>query len=124
MSNRVLSAAGALALIPALAIAQQRPAQQPAQRPAQPPAQRPAAQPAQRPAPRPAAAQAGPRTGSILLTIAPSVFIARDEALFGYLLSRVAAPGDAPTRHLPGVAGSLGYSPSPHPAGGGGRGGG
>jgi len=114
MRNRVLSAAGALALIPALAIAQQRPAQRPAQPPAQRPAQRPAAQPAQRPAQRPAAAQAGPRTGSILLSIAPSVFIARDEALFGYLLSRVAAPGDAPNRYLPGAAASIGYSLSPN----------
>src|SRR3972149_3352119 len=85
MSNRVLSAAGALALIPALAIAQQRPAP-----------------------------QGGRRPGAILLTIAPWVFIARDEALFGHLLSRVAAPGDAPNRYLPGVAGSIGYSLSPN----------
>ena len=58
MRNRVLLAAGTLAaFVPALLLAQQRPAQppaQPAQRPAQQPAQRPAAQPAQRPAAQPA----------------------------------------------------------------------
>jgi len=58
MRNRVLLAAGTLAVfVPTLLLAQQRPAQpaQPAQRPAQQPAQRPAAQPAQRPAAQPAA---------------------------------------------------------------------
>ena len=50
MRNRVLWAAGTLAaFVPALLLAQQRPAQPPAQRPAAQPAQRPAAQPAARP---------------------------------------------------------------------------
>ncbi|HVO35726.1 MAG TPA: Ig-like domain-containing protein, partial [Gemmatimonadales bacterium] len=51
MRNRVMLAAGTLAIVPTLLFAQQRPAQQPAQRPAQRP---PAAQPAPRPAPAPA----------------------------------------------------------------------
>ena len=65
MRNRVMLAAGTLAIVPTLLFAQQRPAQQPAQRPAAQPAQRPAAQPAQRPAPVPARPMAGPhREGS------------------------------------------------------------
>jgi len=60
MRNRVMLAAGTLAIVPTLLFAQQRPAQQPAQRPAAQPAQRPAAQPAQRPAPVPARPMAGP----------------------------------------------------------------
>ena len=59
MRNRVMLAAGTLAIMPTLLIAQQRPAQQPAQRP---PAQRPAAaQPAPAPAYR---MMAGARDGT------------------------------------------------------------
>jgi len=83
MRMRVLLAAGALAIVPALAGAQQRPATPPAQqprpatpptaRPATPPTQqpRPTAQPAQRPAATPAArpaVAAAHREGSFELT--------------------------------------------------------
>ena len=62
MRNRVMLAAGTLAIVPTLLFAQQRPAQQPAQRPAQRP---PAAAPAQHPAPAPAKpAMAGVRDGT------------------------------------------------------------
>jgi hypothetical protein len=64
MRNRVLLAAGTLALVPTLMLAQQRPAQQPAQRPAQQPAQRPAQRPAAQPAQRPAPAPVRPMAGS------------------------------------------------------------
>jgi len=111
MRNRVLKAATALAaFVPALALAQQRPAQQPAQRPAQPPAQRPA-QPAQRPAAQRPAAQG--QSGGIVVSLTPSVFVARDEALFNHLLTRIAAPGDAPNRYLPGGQASIGLRVSP-----------
>ncbi len=108
MRNRVLKAATALAaFVPALALAQQRPAQQPAQRPAQP-AQRPA-QPAQRPA---MSSASGNRSGAIVISVMPAAFIARDEALFNHLFTRIAAPGDNPNRVLAGAAGSIGYSVS------------
>jgi outer membrane protein OmpA-like peptidoglycan-associated protein len=71
MGKRVLLAAGALAFVPTLLLAQQRPAQ-PAKPPAQQPAQRPAAAPAQRPAPAPvmkAAAPAAHREGSWELSL-------------------------------------------------------
>ncbi len=111
MRNRVLQAAATLAaLVPTLAFAQQRPAQ-PAQRPAQP-AQRPA-QPAQRPAMPRAAGATAERQGAIEVTIQPTGFVARDEALFAYLDSRVAGAGEAPDRYLPGVTGRLGYHVSP-----------
>jgi outer membrane protein OmpA-like peptidoglycan-associated protein len=70
MRNRVLLAAGTLAFVPTLLLAQQRPAQPPAQRPAQQPAQRPAAQPAQRPAAPAVRPMAGPhREGSWELSV-------------------------------------------------------
>jgi outer membrane protein OmpA-like peptidoglycan-associated protein len=93
------------ALVPALGTAQQRPAQPPAQRPAQQPAQRPA----QRPAP-----MAAQRSGAIILGIAPVVFIARDEALFGHLSNNVAAQADDPSEYLPGAVGSVAYSLTPN----------
>jgi len=100
---RVLLAAGALAVVPALAGAQQRPATPPAQqprpatpptaqpRPATPPTQqpRPAAQPAQRPAAAPVAhraAAAAHREGSFELTLAGGAFSV-DQALEGFLTS-------------------------------------
>ena len=54
MRNRFLSLSAVAALVPTLAIAQQRPATTPAQQPAARPAQQPAARPAQQPAARPA----------------------------------------------------------------------
>ena len=80
MRNRVLLAAGTLALVPTLLFAQQRPAQPPAQRPAQPPAQRPpAAQPAQRPAAAPVRAVTGDhREGTWELTASAGV-VATDQ---------------------------------------------
>ncbi len=58
MRNRVMLAAGTLAIVPTLLFGQQRPAQRPAQRP-------PAAQPAQRPAPAPVhPMMAGARDGT------------------------------------------------------------
>lgn len=104
MSNRVLSAAGALALIPALAIAQQRPAQ----RPAQPPAQRPAAQPAQRPAQRPAAMAMAHREKSIELSIGAGVMTV-DQALNAGLAGSGIADPD-PSRIMPGGVARLGYN--------------
>ena len=65
MRNRVMLAAGTLAILPTLLFAQQRPAQQPAQRPAQPAQRPPAAQPAPRPAPAPVrATTTGARDGT------------------------------------------------------------
>jgi outer membrane protein OmpA-like peptidoglycan-associated protein len=100
MRMRVLLAAGALAIVPALAGAQQRPATPPAQqprpatpptaqpRPATPPTQRPAVQPAQRPAAtvaaRPAVVAAH-REGSIELTGGLGLF-AIDRAFNGTLM--------------------------------------
>ena len=76
MRNRVMLAAGTLAIVPTLLFAQQRPAAQPAQRPAAQPAQRPAAQPAQRPAPAPARPMAGPhREGSWELSAGVGGFV-------------------------------------------------
>jgi outer membrane protein OmpA-like peptidoglycan-associated protein len=115
MRNRVLSAAGALALIPALAIAQQRPAQRPAQppaqRPAQPPAQRPAqrpaAQPAQRPAQRPAA-MAAHREKSIELSIGGGVMY-MDGLLLDAVNAGLGNTSDA-SRIYPGGTVRLGYN--------------
>ena len=83
MRNRVLLAAGTLAVfVPTLLLAQQRPAQpaQPAQHPAQQPAQHPAAQPAQHPAAMPAhpmAMMPSPhREGSWELTAGVGAFVA------------------------------------------------
>jgi outer membrane protein OmpA-like peptidoglycan-associated protein len=118
---RVLLATGALAaIVPALAGAQQRPATPPAQQPR--PAARPAAQPQQRPAARPAVAGTAQKQGAITLTIAPSVFVARDSKLFGWLYSRVAGSSAAPDRYLPGAVGQVGYQLSPALAIGGGVG--
>ncbi len=104
MRNRVLSAAGALALIPALAIAQQRPAQQPAQRPAAQP-QRPAAQ-------RPAATTQD-RSGSIEISAAPAAFIT-DQVLLGLLDGdSLAIVDDNPSRAGFGGVGRIGYNLSP-----------
>jgi len=79
MSNRVLRAVGTLALVPTLALAQQRPATPPATQPR--PAARPA-QPAARPAQaRPAMMARGPqRGGSWEFTVAPALFTV-DQAL-------------------------------------------
>ncbi len=73
MRNRVMWAAGALAILPTLLVAQQRPAQQP--RPAQRP---PAAQPAQRPAATPARTAAAKqyREGSWELSAGVGAFAA------------------------------------------------
>jgi outer membrane protein OmpA-like peptidoglycan-associated protein len=107
MRMRVLLAAGALAIVPALAGAQQRPATPPAQqprpatpptaqpRPATPPTQqpRPAAQPAQRPAAAPVArpaVAAAHREGSFELTLGGGLF-AIDQAQAGYM-TRSASP--------------------------------
>ena len=114
MRNRVLSAAGTLALVPTLLFAQQRPAQPPAQRPAQPPPQRPAAPPPQRPAAQPAPRPMAMTTtaeqkGAWRLGLQATGFIARDAALFSLLYNRVAARGDAPNRYLPGALASVGY---------------
>jgi len=80
MGNRVLLAAGALAIVPTLLLAQQRPAQppaQPAQRPAQQPAQRPATPPPAAhpatPAPAPMAMPTAHREGSWELTASAGV---------------------------------------------------
>jgi len=88
MSNRVLRAIGTLALVPTLALAQQRPATPP---PATPPATTPrpatppAAAPTQaRPAAAPAAARGPQRQGSWEFTIAPAMFTV-DQAFGGYL---------------------------------------
>jgi len=90
---RVLLAAGALAIVPALAGAQQRPATPPAQRPQQP---RPAAQPAQRPAAtRPAMATAH-REGSFELTGALGLFVMDRE--FNYRLEYVGIANAKPSR--------------------------
>jgi len=95
---RVLLAAGALAVVPALAGAQQRPATPPAQqpRPATPPAARPATQqprPAAQPAQRPAAAPvarpavaAAHREGSIELSLGAGV-MTLDRAVKAQLIS-------------------------------------
>jgi outer membrane protein OmpA-like peptidoglycan-associated protein len=91
-------------MAPTLLFAQQRPAQPPARRPAAPP-QRPAAQPAQRPMMMGTAEQ----KGAWRLSIAPTGFVARDGALFGYLYSRVAARGDNPNRYLPGALAGVGF---------------
>lgn len=107
MRNRLLKAATSLAaLVPTLALAQQRPAQQPP-RPAQQPAQRPAQQPQQRPAM--SMSGTAQRAGAIELTIQPTVFIERDEALFSYLYNRVSTPADAPARFPFGVTARFGY---------------
>jgi len=47
--------------------------------------------------------------GAWRLSIAPTGFIARDGALFGYLNSRVAARGDNPNRYLPGALAGISY---------------
>ncbi len=117
MRNRVMLAAGTLAIVPTLLLAQQRPAQQPAQRPAQrpaaQPAQRPAAQPAQRPAPAPARPVAmkgtAERQGAWRLGLNATGFIARDKALFYWLYTRVTTPTDLPNRYLPGLLATVGY---------------
>ncbi len=110
MRNRVMLAAGTLAIVPTLLFAQQRPAQQPAQRPAQRP---PAAQPAQRPAPapaRPMAAGTAEQQGAWRLGINATGFIARDGALFGIVGDPgFAGAGNAPNRYLPGVLATVGY---------------
>ena len=106
MRMRVLLAAGALAIVPALAGAQQRPATPPAQqpRPATPPTARPAtqqprpaAQPAQRPAAapaaRPTAVAAVHREGSIELTGGLGLF-AMDRAFNGTLIRYTIAKAD------------------------------
>jgi len=114
---RVLLAAGALAIVPALAGAQQRPATPPAQqprpatpptaRPATPPTARPAAQPAQRPAATPAARAAvvaAHREGSIELSAGlGGVYTSAGVAdLTGYTKTGAA--------FLPGVAFRVGYN--------------
>jgi len=108
MRMRVLLAAGALAVVPALAAAQQRPATPPAQQPAA----RPAATPTQRPAA--AATTVGEKAGAIQLTFAPTAFVARDAALFEYLSTRIAASGKGPNRYLPGASVGVGYQLSPN----------
>jgi outer membrane protein OmpA-like peptidoglycan-associated protein len=104
MRNRVLLAAATLAIAPTLLFAQQRPAQPPARRPAAPP-QRPAAQPAPRPMMMMGTAE---QKGAWRLSIAPTVFIERDKALFD-LLYRGVARGKAPDRYLPGGLVGAGY---------------
>ena len=131
MRNRVLLAAGTLAaFVPALLLAQQRPAQppaQPPQRPAAQPAQRPAAQPAPRPAPQPEqrpAAQpwprplmaqyAGPhREGSWELSVAPGVFYV--DGLLRQTLAMVAGTMSAkPSAIILGGAARVGYNMNPN----------
>jgi hypothetical protein len=101
MRNRVLSAACALAFVPALLLAQQRPAPGPAQRPA-----------AGRAAPA-AMGHTFEQQGAFRLSLTPSVFIERDKALFDYLYRRVAVVTAKPDRYLPGGTAGLAYQISP-----------
>jgi outer membrane protein OmpA-like peptidoglycan-associated protein len=119
MQYRVLKAASLVAaLVPTLAIAQQRPAATPpatAPRPATPPAQqpRPAAAPAQRPAAMPARPMAGPhRDQSWEFTIQGAVFPV-DQA-FNAKLDQLNIADPAPSRIMIGGHASLTKNFSSH----------